>query len=131
MLALSIVAPHGANIASGRKTIEVRSWRPEHLPLRNLLIVENRIFLTEEGQVDPDGKAVALVDIEEVHAWQASELEAACAKHWEPGYWAWRLVNVRPISAAVRVVAQRKLYEAQVSEELFNNVAQPFTGTSP
>jgi hypothetical protein len=102
--------------------MEVRSWRPEYLPLRNLLIVENCIFLTKEGQMDPDGKAVALVDIEEVHAWQASALEAACSQHWAPGYWAWRLVNVRPINAVVRVLAQRRLYEAQVSDELFNNV---------
>lgn len=31
--ALSIVAPHGGNIASSRKTLEVRSWQPPSLPL--------------------------------------------------------------------------------------------------
>ncbi|WP_211090190.1 ASCH domain-containing protein [Pseudothauera nasutitermitis] len=39
-LALSIVSPQGENIASGRKTLEVRSWQPPALPLHDLLIVE-------------------------------------------------------------------------------------------
>jgi len=123
MLALSIVAPHGKSIASGRKTIEVRSWRPAQLPLRNLLIVENGIFLTEEGQSDPDGMAVALVDIEEIHHWQPSEVQAACSDNWEPGYWAWSLSNIRPILGVVRVSAHRKLYEIQASEALLVHVA--------
>ena len=53
MLALSIVAPNGANIAAGRKTLEIRSWRPPRLPLRDLLIVENRIFLTGKMKRTP------------------------------------------------------------------------------
>ena len=59
-LALSIVAPHGKNIAEGRKTIEVRSWMPPRLPLRDVLIVENSVYLTREGQTDPEGVGVAL-----------------------------------------------------------------------
>jgi len=111
MLALSIVAPNGANIAVGRKTLEIRTWRPPRLPLRDLLIVENRIFLTGEDETDPDGIAVAVVDVEEVHAWQPSELEAACASQWTPDLWAWHVTHVRPIGGAFRVAARRKLYE--------------------
>lgn len=122
MLALSIVAPNGARIAAGRKTLEIRSWRPDSLPLRDLLIVENRIFLTGEDPFDPDGTAVAVVDIESVHAWQASELEAACASQWTPGLWAWRVANARPIAGVVRVVARRKLYEVQVDDTLFTHL---------
>lgn len=62
-VALSIVSPHGVNIAAGRKTIEVRSWLPPTLPIRDLLIVENANFLTDGFQVDPNGRAVALVDV--------------------------------------------------------------------
>nr|WP_287705722.1 ASCH domain-containing protein [Halomonas sp.] len=51
MLALSIVSPHGSNIASGKKTLEVRSWRPESLPIRDLLIVENSHFLSADNLV--------------------------------------------------------------------------------
>jgi hypothetical protein len=119
-LALSIVAPHGLSIASGRKTIEVRSWRPDHLPLRNLLIVENDSFLTEENQADPNGRAVALVDIEDVHAWEPSELAAACSNRWAPGYWAWRIANVRPLAVIAPVVARRRLYRVETNPEFLN-----------
>jgi len=56
-LALSIVAPHGNNIASGKKTLEIRSWQPSKLPLKDLLILENKKYLTEERQIDEDGRA--------------------------------------------------------------------------
>ncbi|BEJ50632.1 hypothetical protein Ri1_32310 [Aeromonas dhakensis] len=79
MLALSIVAPHGANIASGKKTLEVRSWLPPSLPIRDLLIVENGQYLSADHPVDPAGRAVALVDIEEAHEWQPDEVLAACS----------------------------------------------------
>ncbi len=122
MLALSIVAPNGANIAAGRKTLEIRTWRPSQLPLRNLLIVENRIFLTGADETDPDGIAVAVVDVEDVHAWQPSELEAACASRWTPGMWAWHVTHVRPIGGAFRIAARRKLYEVQVSDALLDRL---------
>ncbi|WP_275930334.1 ASCH domain-containing protein [Aeromonas sp. 1HA1] len=111
MLALSIVSPHGANIASGKKTLEVRSWRPQYLPIRDLLIVENSVFLSLDMPIDPYGKAVAIVDIEEIHEWQPNEVVAACSSGWESGYWAWSLSNVRSIENGQFVCAKRKLYE--------------------
>ena len=118
MLALSIVAPNGANIAAGRKILEIRSWLPPRLPLRNLLIIENLVFLTGEDEVDPDGTAVAVVDVDEVHAWQPSELEAACATQWKPSLWAWHVTHVRPVPGAFRLAARRKLYDVEISEAL-------------
>ncbi|MCZ0930421.1 ASCH domain-containing protein [Halomonas janggokensis] len=115
MLALSIVAPHGSNIAAGKKTLEVRSWRPELLPIRDLLIVENSSFLSSEDPIDLDGRAVAIVDVEEVHEWQPAEVKAAFSSGWEPGYWAWSLSNVRPITNGVPVPAKRKLYEVELT----------------
>jgi len=109
-LALSVVAPHGGNIASGRKTLEVRTWRPPELPVRNLLIVENMKYLTEDGQIDEDGRAVALVDVRLVETWLPSQVAAACSAAWQPGYHARHLENVRPISSSTRVPAARKLY---------------------
>lgn len=111
MLALSIVSPHGWNIATGRKTIEVRSWRPETLPLKDLLIVENHIYLTQDNPTDPKGIALALVDVIEAHEWSESEVEAACSNGWQPGYWAWSLSNIRPVLKPFGVAAKRKLYE--------------------
>ena len=115
MLALSIVAPNGRNIAIGRKTVEVRSWRPERLPLRNLLIVENHVYLSQDRPTDPHGRAVALVDVDEVHEWSEHEVQAACSAGWQPGYWAWSLSNVRRVSEPFPVAAERKLYEVAAS----------------
>ncbi|MES2943147.1 MAG: ASCH domain-containing protein [Pseudomonadota bacterium] len=114
MLALSVVAPSGTNIESGKKTIEVRSWRPAIVPLRNLLIVENAVFLGPDQPCDPHGRAVALVDVEEVHAWLPAELEVACASGWLPGYWAWRLSNVRPVCWPADLTARLGIYELQL-----------------
>ena len=94
--ALSIVAPNGKRIANKLKTIEVRKWIPDQLPLRDLVIVENQNYLLNEGDED-EGAAVVLVDIESVHEWQPHEFNEACANYWEEGYWAWVISNVRPI----------------------------------
>ncbi|CDG76858.1 ASCH domain-containing protein [Acinetobacter nosocomialis] len=48
-LALSVVAPNGIYIAQGVKTLEVRSWVPTELPLKDLLIVKNKNFLMNDG----------------------------------------------------------------------------------
>ncbi|WP_173911604.1 ASCH domain-containing protein [Acinetobacter sp. Marseille-Q1618] len=107
--ALSIVAPSGTKIAQGLKTLEIRSWTPKQLPLRDLVIVENTQFLTAE-YTEEMGSAVAIVDIASVHPWREDEVEAACASNWAEGYWAWVICNVRPISQPFEVLAQRKIY---------------------
>ncbi|HNV70796.1 MAG TPA: ASCH domain-containing protein [Candidatus Ozemobacteraceae bacterium] len=108
--ALSIVYPHGTSIARGTKTIEVRSWLPPQVPIRNLLIVENRVFLSETLQEDPDGRAVAIVDVIEVHPWRQDEVKSACSRGWQPGYFSWVLENVRPLPGMDIIPARRKLY---------------------
>ena len=107
--ALSIVAPSGSYIAEGIKTLEIRSWRPNELPLKDLVIVENAHYLNQDGDEEL-GIAVALVDISSVHAWQKSEIEQAKASYWEDDYWAWVIENVRPIHPPVNIPARRKIY---------------------
>ena len=109
--ALSIVAPSGTKIARGDKTLEIRRWVPEELPLRDLLIIENEVYLTEPGQIDPHGHAVALVDIVDVFPWTPDQFEAACASYWEQGWMAWQIENVRPIRHDGHLPAARKLYK--------------------
>lgn len=109
-LALSIVAPHGRNIAQGLKTLEVRSWQPAHVPLHDLVIVENRKYLMADDPVDAEGAAIALVDITRVTPWLPAEVDAACSQGWQPGYFAWHLDNVRPLPGPTPVVAARRLY---------------------
>jgi len=82
--ALSVVSPWGTRIAQGLKTREIRSWHPGTLPIERLLIVENDRRLTQAGDEDPEGGAVAVVRISDVHDWTPEEAEAACSVH-EPG----------------------------------------------
>lgn len=113
--ALSIVAPSGEYIAQGVKTLEIRSWRPEQLPLKNLMIVENTHYLNKHGD-EEEGRAIAWVDITSVHVWQKNELEQAKASYWEDGYWAWVIENVRPIHPPVKTIARRKIYWVELEQ---------------
>ena len=110
MKALSIVAPHGQNIASGKKTLEIRSWIPPYIN-EDILIVENDHYLFHEGEVDPHGRAVAIVKVKSFRPYTRDDIEAACATSWSEGYYAWELAEVRPLTCETTVVAKRRIYE--------------------
>lgn len=114
--ALSVVAPNAGRMVQGQKTLEVRSRHPEALPLKDVVIVENQNFLLQDGDEEA-GLAVALVDIEAVHAWRVDEVEAACASYWAEGYFAWMIANVRPFNQPIQVMAKRKLYLLELGIE--------------
>lgn len=117
--ALSVVAPAGAKIRAGSKRIEVRQWQPDELPLRDLLIVENKIRLSSKGVCeDLNGRAVALVDVVAVDDWKECELDAATAPFWEPGWLGWHLENVRPVDYPQPIPAKLRLYEVELPEAL-------------
>jgi GNAT superfamily N-acetyltransferase len=110
--ALSLVAPGGDLIRSGTKRLEIRRWRPESVPLRDLLIVQNAQRLdADKLPEDPEGLAVALVDVTAVRPWEVSDLEASGAARWEPGWLAWELAHVRVLEQPVRVTARLRIYE--------------------
>ncbi len=116
--ALSIVSPNGSKIASGQKTIEVRSWKPPEGFSGDLLIVENYHYLREDGPTDPQGKPVALVKIKNVRPFLAGDMLAACATKWVPGYYSWELTDVRPIKSNETVLAARDIYKVQLQKTL-------------
>ena len=110
--ALSVVAPAGDLIRSGRKHLEVRSWKPDVLPLQDLVIVQNKRRLSSTGlREDPDGRAVALVDVVGVREWRKEDLDTAAATHWEAGWFAWELENIRSIDHSSAVPARLRIYE--------------------
>jgi len=86
--------------------------------LRDLLIIENKIFLTGVDEIDSAGIAVAVVDSGQVHAWQPWQQEAACASEWATDWRAWHVTRVRPISSTFPLPAQRRLYRVAVSDAL-------------
>jgi hypothetical protein len=112
--ALSIVYPGGQKIASGEKTIEVRSWRPPSDLEGDFVIVENHKYLREDGDTDQDGKAVAIARVKNVREYLESDVPAACASRWEPGYYSWELCDVRPLRNAENVLAARGIYEIEL-----------------
>ena len=79
--ALSVVEMPGTAIACGRKTLEIRHWRPGELPLLDLVIVQNKRRLTSSDPVDPEGKVVAIVDVRNVRDWKEDDrTEASYSK---------------------------------------------------
>ena len=111
MKTLSIVSPNGSRIASGQKSLEIRRWIPD-TPLTDLLIVENRHFLTNQLE-EESGIAVCIVDVLGHHDWQETELQAACGTYWEAGWIAWEISNVRPIQQFI-TRAKRRIYNTQI-----------------
>ncbi|MEI8314167.1 MAG: ASCH domain-containing protein [Verrucomicrobiota bacterium] len=117
-LALSVLAPAGDQIRTGRKRLEIRKWQPDTLPLRDLLIVQNQQRLSSTGlREDSAGKVSALVDVMAVREWRKEDLAATCAAQWEPGWLAWELSNVRPLARIGAVPARLRIYEIELPDE--------------
>ncbi len=107
----------GIESDQGRRTLEIRQWSPESLPLRDLVIVQNKIRLSSAGVTeDPDGEVVAIADVESVDDWKPHEMNEACASYWEPGWTAWRLGNVRPLFLKSRYPARLRIYSIDLPE---------------
>ena len=111
--ALSIVSPSVQNIIAGKKVVEIRSWFPPEIPFFNLVLVENEVYLTEEGQEDPNGLARAVVDVINIHKWTPEEAELQ-GVDWMPNYVCWELSNVRSIVPPIPCPARRKIYKIDI-----------------
>ena len=115
--ALSVVEPWGEFIASGKKTIEVRTWTPDDLlPTEDLLIVQNKNRLRAGDPPDSEGRAMALVRVLEIRPFVYADRAEAKTERFEEGWHAWVLGDLRPIKKRVRVVADRKIYKVTLSE---------------
>ncbi|VAX46057.1 Uncharacterised protein [Acinetobacter calcoaceticus] len=91
----------------------MRSWALAQLPVKDLLIVENQNYLVKDTD-EEEGIAVALVDVDSIHAWRNNEIESVCATAWDEGYFAWVLSNVRPIRQPLKTLAKRKIYQVEL-----------------
>lgn len=118
--ALSIVSPAVDNILLGCKSVEIRSWLPPELPIYDLLLVQNNKYLND-GDSDPDGVALALVDIFTVYDWTYNDYlqrsnEVTLGRKWKKGYYIWELENIRKIENKPKAVAQKGIYAINVPE---------------
>ncbi|MDE0465902.1 MAG: ASCH domain-containing protein [Candidatus Poribacteria bacterium] len=112
--ALSIVSPSVQRIVAGEKVVEIRRWLPPEVPFLDLVLVENEVYLTEEGQEDPNGLARAIVDITGVHEWTPEEAKSQGVE-WIGDYICWELSNVRRIEPPTPCVARRKIYKMNIN----------------
>lgn len=109
MKALSVVERAGRLITSGTKTLEIRHWSPEELPLLNLAIIQNSRRLTPDDPIDPDGQLVAVVDVRNVREWKEDD-PGAPGSTWERGWLAWELDNIRVVENGPKVPAERRIF---------------------
>ena len=125
--ALSIVSPSVQRIVAGEKVVEIRRWLPPKIPFLDLVLVENEIYLTEEGQEDPNGLARAIVDVTGTHDWTREEAESQGVA-WIPNYVCWELSNVRRIEPPIPCVARRKIYKIDI--DITSTLLKAFEPTS-
>lgn len=118
MKALSVVQPWGSSIAKGTKSLEIRSWRPEKLPMQDVALVQNELRLTATEQEDPNGFVVAIIDIVDCRAWEYSDCKnSGCDEsEFEEGWLAWEISNVREIQSPIPAIAKRGFYELTKAE---------------
>ncbi|EDU3846310.1 hypothetical protein CBJ89_003397 [Salmonella enterica subsp. enterica serovar Essen] len=116
--ALSIVYPAVENIINGSKKIEIRSWIPLELPLRNLILIENKNYLND-GDIDLNGQAKAIVDVIGYKKWTYEDFsnqgdEVKLGREWKKGYFVWFLDNVRKIDKYKEVIAKKGIYTIEL-----------------
>jgi len=116
--AISVISPWGDMITNGKKILEIRSWEPNIIPMKNIALVQNKIRLSKENQVDPSGQIIAVIDILDTTPWVQEDCRiAGCDEtQFSEGYIAWRIGNVRKLTNPVNAVAKRKFYDLSDSE---------------
>lgn len=89
-VALSVKQPWANLIASGRKTLEIRSWSTSYRG--PLLVCSSRV-----PKIEPYGQAVCLVDLVDIIDFRPEDLAKSCLNEWIPGKLAWVLKDARPV----------------------------------
>lgn len=98
MRALCVMQPWANLIASGRKTVELRSWSTYHRG-ELLITASSRPWPGDDFEVTgPFGAAVCIVEVLDVRPATAADSDAACVQVPE-GWYAWELRLVRRVPA--------------------------------
>lgn len=97
MKALSVRQPWAGLIASGRKTIELRSWRTNYRG-RLLILAGSTPWRGNHGfELGPRGVVLATVELVDCRMALASDANAAClAPHAD--WFAWVLRDAQPVT---------------------------------
>lgn len=119
--AISILNPAVENILNGSKSIEIRSWHPETMPLNNVILVQNEKYLKNQMDVD-FGVAMAIVDFVSVREWLYEDYlrqnqDTTLNKPWFSGYFVWEIKNVRPLHKPIPCLARKGIYTLDLDVE--------------
>lgn len=109
MKAISLKQPYANWVASGKKTIETRTWPTKHRG--PLLIVSSK-----SPNIEPAGYALAIVNVVDCRPMTKADNAAACIKLY-PGAYAWILKDIRKI-APFPVKGTLGVYNVDVPEKL-------------
>ena len=127
MRALSVRQPWAELIASGRKSVELRTWRTNH---RGPLVIVSGAGLFRAppesfglSRSIPRGSLICLVDVVDVVPATAEHSPLACCDV-SPGEWAWVLANPRRLPARP-VKGQLMLFEFDLLGVLGDAPAAP------
>lgn len=107
MKAISLHQPWASMIASGKKTIETRSWPTAYRG--DLLIVSTRRPVVPGC---PMGKALCIGELYDCRPMGFRDEAAACCQ-WYEGAFAWLLRNIRPIEPFT-VKGSQGFYEVEL-----------------
>ncbi|MHC5082413.1 MAG: ASCH domain-containing protein [Planctomycetota bacterium] len=114
MKALSVKQPFADWIASGRKTIEVRSWSTQHRG--DLLIVSSKKPAAGTRAGDHLlGCAICVVELVACRPMVKGDEGRACCELFE-NVWTWELSNVRKIES-FPVTGKLRLYDVDYEIE--------------
>lgn len=123
--ALTIHQPYADQIVTGRKRYETRSWTTKY---RGLIVIHAAKRPARPGLPTRAIVAIArLVDVSPTDELTISSTERA-AGDFGPGRYAWRLVDVRPLSTPIPYRGKQGLWrvDAETSARLIR-AARPFS----
>lgn len=119
MRVLSVRQPWASLIASGRKSVELRSWSTKYRgPI--LVLSGTGIWRGTEHPIGPRGVTMCTVDLVDVRPVTPDDADAACIAPPAGFEFAWVLANARPVRP-VRVNGKLGLYSAD--RELLEAIA--------
>ncbi|MBQ0328163.1 MULTISPECIES: ASCH domain-containing protein [Providencia] len=117
--ALSILKPAVDLILDGKKNIEIRSWLPPEIPMKNVVIVQNQKYLSSDEDID-DGIALAIVDFTEFKIWTKDDYNnsdplVSLGRAWKEGYFTWKIENIRRLTKPIRCKAMKGIYQLDLN----------------
>ena len=108
MRAISVKQPWANMIASGVKTIEVRTWSTKH---RGPVLIVSSL----RPNIPPAGAAVAVARLVDCRPMEPEDVEQACCPV-QLGAYAWQLTDIRPVEP-FPVSGRLGLYEVAVDAD--------------